>query len=134
VKPFPTVSGISYARVDKTTGLLADASCADNAVNVAFLDGTAPTGTCSQMQENPQNFIQKIFGLGGHPDQQQQLAQPTADRPAATQPADSAASADNQQPAQGTKKKNIFQKIFGGGGDKKKEPKQSEPSPATPPQ
>src|SRR5439155_11342104 len=55
VKPFPTVSGISYARVDKTTGLLADASCADNAVNVAFLDGTAPTGTCSQMQENPQN-------------------------------------------------------------------------------
>jgi penicillin-binding protein 1B len=132
VKSFSAPSGITFARVDRASGLLADANCSEKTLNIAFLDGTAPTGTCSQMIESPQNFIQKIFGLGGH-------SEPAApSNPASTaegasgahspasKPAEAPAPVDNPQPQ---KKKNIFQKIFGGG-DKKKE----QPSPGQQPQ
>jgi penicillin-binding protein 1B len=129
-KPFQMPSGITIARVDKTSGLLADPSCPDNAMNVAFLDGTVPIGSCSQMSESPQNFIQKIFGIGGHPDSPSVSARPSESSPAAppspTKPvAENAPAPDGQQPAQ--KKKNIFQKIFGGGGDKKKDQQPAQP-------
>ena len=133
VKPFSAPSGVTFARVDRTSGLLADANCSERTLNVAFLDGTAPTGTCSQMTESPQNFIQKILGLGGHsePVSPSYPASPVEGaagaHPSAAKPAEVPTPVDNQQPQ---KKKTFFQKIFGGGGDKKKE----QPSPSSPPQ
>jgi len=127
VKSFSAPQGITVARVDKASGLLADSTCSDDTINVAFLDGTAPTGTCSQMTESPQNFIQKIFGLGGHSDQPTPATSTPENQPASTpapgKSADGSAPADGQQ----QKKKNIFQKIFGGNGDKKKESQPTQP-------
>src|ERR1700733_13019576 len=67
VKPFSAPEGITTARIDKTSDLLVDSTCPSNILYAAFLDGTAPTNTCSQMSESPQNFIQKILGIGGKP-------------------------------------------------------------------
>ena len=130
VKPFSPPEGITVVRIDKATDLLADSSCSDNSISLAFLDGTAPVNSCGQMSESPQNFIQKIFGMGGdHPNPQP--APPPALPGAPTHPPTSpAASPNNSAPANSQpeqpKKKNFFQKIFGGG-DKKKEPAQQPP-------
>jgi penicillin-binding protein 1B len=141
VKPFTAPEGITTARIDKTSNLLVDSTCPSNSFYAAFLDGTAPVNTCSQMGENPQNFIQKIFGIGGN-----KPAAPDANRPATTpQPAtgapivrqppntppDGNAPNTTQQPAP-PKKKNFLQKIFGGGKDKDKD-KQQQPQPQSPP-
>ena len=127
VKPFSPPEGVANYRIDKTTNLLTDSTCPDNAFTTAFLDGTAPTNTCSHMSESPQNFIQKLFGIGGHNDSTPNSQQPaaTAQRPPNTPPDGNAP--DTTQPT--PKKKNIFQKIFGGG-DKNK----PQPEPTTPPQ
>ncbi len=115
------------ARIDRASGLLADASCSDKTMNIAFLDGTAPTGSCTQMNENPQNFLQKLFGLGGHTESPSTPAASTP--PEASSPSSPAISnptgkipVDAQKPPQQEqeKKKNIFQKIFGGGNNEKK--------------
>src|SRR5437879_7769634 len=66
VKPFTPPDGVTTARIDKTSNLLADSSCPNNSIYAPFLDGTAPVNTCSHMGENPQNFIPKIFGIGGN--------------------------------------------------------------------
>ena len=136
VKPFTAPAGVTtVTRIDKATNLLADATCPDNSFYVAFLDGTAPQNTCSQMSESPQNFIQKIFGIGGHKSrtlmQPRQPPQPAlrSSNPPNTPPDGNAP--DTNQPPQ--KKKNIFQKIFGGGGDKDKNKKKKQPPPPPPP-
>jgi penicillin-binding protein 1B len=127
VKSFSQSEGVTIARIDKATNLLTDSTCSSNTFYAAFLDGTAPVNTCSQMSESPQNFIQKIFGLGGHSSTEPN--QPSATPPATppNTPPDGNAT-DATQPAQ-PKKKNIFQKIFGGGNDKNKQ----QPQPASPP-
>jgi penicillin-binding protein 1B len=81
------------------------------------------------MSESPQNFIQKLFGIGGHSSTEPN--QPSATPPATppNTPPDGNAT-DATQPAQ-PKKKNIFQKIFGGGKDDKNK---QQPQPPTPPQ
>jgi penicillin-binding protein 1B len=133
VKSFSPPEGVTVAKVDRDSGLLTDAACPDHSMNVAFLDGTAPTGSCSQMNENPQSFFQKLFGLGGHAEQ-------PADSPPASPVAPHAVPAGAPtdgatpppQPEQPQKKKNIFQKIFGGGSgekDKKQQPAQPAPAP-----
>lgn len=132
VKPFSAPDGVTIARINRDSGLLSDASCPDHAINVAFLDGTVPTGSCSQMNESPQNFFQRIFGVGGnstHVSPQIPGAPSTVSVPTQGDPANSSA-----QPRQPTappepqkKKKNIFQKIFGGGGDKDKQPEAAQP-------
>jgi penicillin-binding protein 1B len=135
VKSFSPPEGVTVARIDRVSGLLADSSCPEKNLYVAFLDGTAPTGSCSQMNENPQNFFQKLFGLGGHPE-----PNPTTN-PSATSPvtpvshpspgtSPNGAPPTTPQPEQPQKKKNIFQKIFGGGGNKDNK----QPQPAQPPQ
>jgi penicillin-binding protein 1B len=139
VKSFSPPEGVTVASIDRDTGLLADPSCAAHPWNVAFLDGTVPTGSCSQMNDNPQSFFQKIFGLGGHPSGVTPYApQPTANsprgpvppsNPAPGSPVNGASSQPVTQP-EPQKKKNIFQKIFGGGGDKDNK----QPQPAQPPQ
>ena len=139
VKPFVAPEGVTTAHIDKTSDLLVDSTCPSNSFYVAFLDGTAPVNTCSQMGENPQNFIQKIFGIGGS-----KSASPDASHPATTAPPttgplivrqppntppDGNAPDTTQPPAQ-PKKKNFFQKIFGGGKDKEKD---KQPQPQSPP-
>jgi penicillin-binding protein 1B len=127
VKSFTAPEGVTTARIDKTTSLLSDSTCATSTFYAAFLDGTAPVSTCSQMSESPQNFIQKIFGLGGHsnPDPN---APPSATPPVTPPNTPPDGNADATQPNQ-PKKKNIFQKIFGGGNDKNKQ----QPQPTQPP-
>ncbi|MGF7180166.1 transglycosylase domain-containing protein [Tunturiibacter psychrotolerans] len=133
VKAFMPPAGITTARIDKTSNLLADASCPGNILYAAFLDGTAPTNTCSQMSESPQNFIQKILGLGGKsaPDTTTPNTPAPIVRVNPNTPPDGNAPDTNQNPA-APKKKNFFQKIFGGGKDKDKQ--QPQPQPTPPPQ
>ena len=52
-------------KIDKTTNLLSDETCPDG-VDIAFLDGTAPTDTCDHPADH-RNLLQKIFGLGKSP-------------------------------------------------------------------
>ena len=132
VKPFSPPDGITIANIDRESGLLADPTCATKTMNVAFLDGTAPTGSCSQMNENPQNFFQKIFGLGGQPAQVSPYKPPApVNAGVPTQPATPAnpgnSSQPTAQPEPPKKKKNIFQKIFGGGDKENKQPQPGQP-------
>jgi penicillin-binding protein 1B len=132
VKSFSPPAGVTVVNLDKTSNLLADGSC-PNDYSAAFLDGTAPQNYCSQMGENPQNFIQKIFGLGGskpNPPPPNSPTNPQAARPYNPAPAVNAPPAENEPakaPEAKPKKKNFFQKIFGGGGDKDKDNQQSAP-------
>jgi len=119
VKSFSAPEGVTTARIDKTTNLLADSTCPSNAFYAAFLDGTAPVNTCSQMSESPQNFIQKLFGIGGHSTPEPGIPAATPPTTTPNTPPDGAA-AEPAQPTQ-PKKKNFFQKIFGGGNDKNKQ-------------
>jgi penicillin-binding protein 1B len=136
VKSFSPPEGVTVARIDRVSGLLADSSCPEKNMYVAFLDGTAPTGSCSQMNENPQNFFQKLFGIGGHPAETPPASNQSATSPGTPVSHPVPGSAPNgsvpppAQPEQPQKKKNIFQKIFGGGGNKD----QKQPQPAQPPQ
>jgi penicillin-binding protein 1B len=136
VKPFSAPDGVTIAHIDKPSSLLVDSTCPNNSFYVAFLDGTAPVNTCSQMGENPQNFIQKIFGIGGNKSATPEttIPQPATGAPIVRQapntPPDGNAPDTTQQPEQ-KKKKNIFQKIFGGGKDKDKD-KQDKQPPAQP--
>ena len=132
VKPFTAPEGVTTVRIDRTTNLRADDSCPYNTFYTAFLDGTAPLNSCSQMSESPQNIFQKIFGVGGN--KQPPAAVPPT-QPAVPAPITRTAPleptnvppATTPEPAP-QKKKNIFQKIFGGGGDKnKKQPDQQPP-------
>ena len=59
---FMPPDGVQLVNIDKTTNLVSDAAC-PNGDPVAFLDGTAPTGTCDHPLEH-QNLLQKLFGLG----------------------------------------------------------------------
>jgi penicillin-binding protein 1B len=138
VKPFSAPEGVTTAHIDKTSNLLVDSTCPDNSLYVAFLDGTAPVNTCSQMGENPQNFIQKIFGIGGNKQATPDAARPATTPPPATgapivrtppnTPPDGNAPETTQQSVP-PKKKNFLQKIFGGGKDKDKQPQPQSPPP-----
>jgi penicillin-binding protein 1B len=125
VKAFIPPAGITTARIDKTSNLLADGSCPGNILYAAFLDGTAPVNTCSQMSESPQNLIQKILGLGGRsaPDTTMPATPAPIVRVNPNAPPNGNAP-DSNQPSATPKKKNFLQKIFGGGKDKDKQPQQ----------
>ncbi len=123
VKSFSPPEGVSNYRIDKATNLLVDSSCPDGNFTAAFLDGTAPQNTCSHMTESPQNFIQKLFGIGGHND-----SAPTNPQQSQSPNTPPDGNAPDTNPATPQKKKNIFQKIFGGGNDKNQQP-QSNPPP-----
>jgi penicillin-binding protein 1B len=131
VHAFSAPAGITVATIDKTTNLLADATCPDNSFNVAFLDGTAPHNTCSQMSESPQSFIQKIFGIGGHKDTTPEPAQPGTSAPIVRHQPNASPDGNTPEvtPPSQPKKKNFFQKIFGGGGDKQAKPQQPDQPP-----
>jgi penicillin-binding protein 1B len=117
-KDFTAPSGVVQVQLDKTTNLLADASCTED-YNGTFLDGTQPTDTCDHSNGDQRNVFQKIFGLGekpaapppstpslttmpGQPQQVISGASPSSAQPPATQP----------QP-QEQKKRGFFSKLFG---------------------
>ena len=122
MKSFAAPEGVTTVRLDKDTNLLADASC-PNDYSAAFLDGTQPQNTCSQMNESPQNLIQKIFGIGGNNNTSQQQQAP--DLP---NPDENPATAD---PAQ-QKKPGFFRKLFGGGDKNKQQQPPPQQQPAAP--
>ena len=61
-KEFLPPDGVQLVAIDKTTNLQSDGAC-PNGDQVAFLDGTAPTGTCDHPLEH-RNLLQKLLGLG----------------------------------------------------------------------
>ncbi|MCU1314206.1 MAG: Multimodular transpeptidase-transglycosylase [Acidobacteriaceae bacterium] len=118
-RDFSIPQGVNLVKLDKNTNLLADPTCPQN-YYAAFLDGTAPTNTCSHPNDDGRNFFQKLFGLGG--DRQQQLpptAQPTVLPPGQPQPANAPGmqNAQNGQPGEQPKqkKRGFFGRLFGGG-------------------
>lgn len=64
-KDFVPPEGVEMVNLDKTTNLLANATCPDD-YTAAFLDGTAPTDTCDHPPDH-RSIFQKIFGLGTTP-------------------------------------------------------------------
>ena len=61
-KEFTPPAGVDLINLDKITNLLPDGACPET-YTAAFLEGTAPTDTCSHPPDK-RNIIQKIFGLG----------------------------------------------------------------------
>ena len=90
---FTPVDGVQLLRVDRASNLPADTSCPSDTMSVAFLDGTAPQGTCSHMGEDTQSLSDKMFDP---------TSTPTDGDPA--------------------KHRNVFQKMFGIGKDKEPPP------------
>jgi len=130
MRSFTSPSGVNVYRLDKNTNLIADDTC-PNDYSAAFLDGTQPASTCSQMGSDQRGLFQKIFGIGeSNPAQPQAVpfngtihSNPTAP----TQVPNTPTASPNPTVAEPPKKKNFFQKLFGGG-DKKKKPNQADPS------
>ena len=61
---FSAPDGVEQVRIDKNTWLPADDSCPDD-YNLAFLDGTVPSNTCSHAgSESPLTAIKNFFGFG----------------------------------------------------------------------
>ncbi len=98
---FTVPDGIRTLRIDRATNLPVDETCPSDSISVAYLDGTAPQGTCSHMGEDTQSLGAKMFGLNGTP-----TADPNNPDAQSTEP---------------TKHRNVFQKFFGLGKDKKPE-------------
>ncbi len=59
---FTVPDGVDMVEIDKISNLLSDVACPDG-VDMAFLSGTAPTGTCDHPPDH-RNILQRIFGLG----------------------------------------------------------------------
>jgi penicillin-binding protein 1B len=106
--------GIQVVPIDyKNTWLPADSTCPED-YSFAFLDGTVPNSTCSHMGASPQSLLQRLFSGG------------TANPNAAPTPPANPQSPDTAEPT-APKKKNLLEKIFGGGN------KPAQPTPPAPP-
>jgi penicillin-binding protein 1B len=124
-KEFSAPSGVSIARLDRATNLLADATCPDD-YNIAFLDGTVPVDTCDHANGDQRNVFQKIFGVGNKPPTVgngsvattpvQPPAQPIT--PSAMNAPATQATTEVADPQQKKKKRGFFGRLFGKGDDK----------------
>jgi penicillin-binding protein 1B len=103
MKPFTPPDGVEMVRIDRATNLVADDSCPNDSLSVAFLSGTVPQTSCSHMGEDPESLGNRIFGPNG----------PKPVDPNAAPPA-----TDPQQDAE--KHRNLLQKLLGTGKDKPK--------------
>jgi penicillin-binding protein 1B len=119
---FSVPSGVTLVTLDKSTNLLSTTSCPDG-FTAAFIDGTEPKQTCEQGEHR--TFIQKVLGLPGEPpppvNQPAQTAKPGQKQKASgavTRPAP--LPTPEPPPAQPAKKKNLWERLFGGGDDKDK--------------
>jgi len=113
MKPFTPPNGVSVFRIDKATNQLADETC-PAAYSAAFLNGTQPQNTCSRMGDNEGGILSKIFGAGS-----------SNNNEAPKEPAIPAMNPDGTPAEPQPKKRNFFQKLFGGGKDKQ----EAQPSP-----
>jgi penicillin-binding protein 1B len=69
MKSFTAPEGVEVLRINRASGLVADSTCPSDDFTAAFLNGTAPNGTCSHMGEDSQSLSSRIFGFfGGHHD------------------------------------------------------------------
>ena len=120
---FPVPSGITLARLDKATNLLADESCPDD-YTAAFLDGTQPLNTCDAPSNDQRNLFQKIFGIGhdpSAPQQQQQQQTPLGVQPSSPQAQQQLSGPGTAAPLEGPtqpqpaqeKKPGFFGRLFG---------------------
>ena len=62
MKTFTAPDGVQVLPINRATFLPADDTCPGDSISIAFLNGTAPQGTCSRMGEDPQSLGDKIFG------------------------------------------------------------------------
>jgi penicillin-binding protein 1B len=138
MRDFQAPAGVTILRLDKQTNLIADTTCATSNFYAAFLDGTQPTQTCSQGNDD-RNIFQKVLGLGEKPtaaplpgqSQQIVVGSPAQPPTGAQQPA---AVANGSQPAEEPKKKKgFFGRLFGGG-KKDQDQQQQQPQQQPPPQ
>jgi penicillin-binding protein 1B len=117
-RDFPIPQGVNLVKLDKNTNLLADPTCPEDYYG-AFLDGTAPTNTCSHPNGDQRNLFQKIFGLGGGSQQPLPPSNAPTVLPPGGQPQQPANSAQNAQNAdqqeKPKKKRGFFSRLFGGG-------------------
>ena len=137
---FTPPDGVTLVTLDKTTNLLADASCPDD-YTAAFLVGTQPIATCDAPQNDQRNLFQKLFGLGQSP-QVQQPGQPAPQnnrtpapgqpQPQPGQPASAAQTAQpaQQPPPEQQKKPGFWGRLFG----KKKQDRDNTQQPQQQPQ
>jgi penicillin-binding protein 1B len=105
MKEFPQPDGVEVLRIDRATNLPADQTCPSDSMTVAFLAGTAPQGTCSQMGEDSQTLANKLFNPQ---------------------------SGGDNQPDDAAKHRNLFEKLFGL--HKDKDQQQQQPQQVPPPQ
>lgn len=110
MKPFTAPDGVQVLRIDRATDLPADATCPSDGFTAAFLIGTAPQGTCSQMGEDSQTLANKIFNPEG------------------------SNNSNSTQPDDGTKHRNFFEKMFGINKDKDKQQQEQQSQPQQPQQ
>jgi penicillin-binding protein 1B len=113
MKGFSAPDGVQIVPVDRNSWLPADSTCPED-YSFAFLDGTVPNSTCSHMGASPQSLLQRLFSGG------------TANPNAAPTPPANPQSPDTAEPT-APKKKNLLEKIFGGGN------KPAQPTPPAPP-
>ena len=113
MKGFSAPDGVQIVPVDRNSWLPADSTCPED-YSFAFLDGTVPNSTCSHMGASPQSLLQRLFSGG------------TANPNAAPTPPANPQSPDTAEPT-APKKKNLLEKIFGGGN------KPAQPAPPPPP-
>jgi penicillin-binding protein 1B len=106
MKPFVAPDGVEVLRIDRASNLVADQSCPNDALTIAFLNGTAPQTTCSHMGEDSQTLGSRIFGPDG------------------PKPTDPNAKPIDAQPPDAEKHRNFLQKLLGTGKDKTPAPDQ----------
>ena len=109
MKTFTAPEGVETLRIDRATDLPADSTCPSDSMMLAFLTGTAPQGTCSQMGEDSQTLGDRLF----HPE--------TVPNGPGNPNNPSAPGNPNAPPDDGTKHRNFLQKMFGIGKDKQQE-------------
>jgi penicillin-binding protein 1B len=107
MKPFTLADGVQEIRVDKNSWLPADDSCPQD-YNLAFLNGTVPGNTCSRMGSSTQNLMEG-------------LAPSVTPGPNTTSAPESSEPPPDTAGPNAPKKRNLLQKIFGGG-DKSAQP------------
>ncbi|GAA3747640.1 transglycosylase domain-containing protein [Terriglobus aquaticus] len=122
MQSFTAPDGITSVKLDKVTNLLADETCPNDYV-AAFLEGTQPQSTCSRMGGNTNNLgdlLGSFDGAGG--------GTRAPDGAPSPNPPNSLPDGTPGEP-QDRKHRNFFQKLFGGGGDDRRDRQSAPPDP-----
>jgi len=126
MKPFAAPpAGISYYTIDRNSGQLADSTCPEKTVSMAFLDGSQPHNTCSRMGDS--GLMGTLFGDssdtagtsmtgGGYSTgtpQSNGNPSPPQEPPAAGSRPSVPANNNPESQQQQQQHRNVFQKMFG---------------------